>query len=151
VETRFFERQPHPKDVPDDTKHTCRHFNWICSIEFISIGLFDWCLTVEIKRRLPANAIRQPSGQGHSDYSPGVRSTKCQSGQSGPFQWRSPPPPDAVTRRISDSLLYYAIKKGKHIYFLFPLYICQCEHYLDQSLEDADEGEHDRMQFGRSW
>jgi hypothetical protein len=26
VETRFFERQPHPKDVPDDTKHTCRHF-----------------------------------------------------------------------------------------------------------------------------
>ena len=81
METRLLEREPHPENVPDHSEDA-----------------------VKVERRLPADSVRQPTGEWHADHGAGIRAAKGQSGQSGSLQRRCPPPPDAVAGRVRDSL-----------------------------------------------
>ena len=127
METRLLEREPHPENVPDHSEDA-----------------------VKVERRLPADSVRQPTGERHADHGAGIRAAKGQSGQSGSLQRRCPPPPDAVAGRVRDSLF----ELNFFFYYLDPClqigFLCLYEQYLDQSLDDADEGEDDRVDFGRA-
>lgn len=79
-------------------------------------------ITVKVERSLPADTIREPSGKGHTDDGSGVGSAESQGCQSGALEWRSPPSPDPVTCRISDP--------------------------FNESLQDSDHDDHNRMKFG---
>lgn len=113
MEAGLLEGEPTPEDVPDESESPCHPIQKDPlshpippphNYESLEADVIRPRLTVDVERGLPADAVREPSGEWHAHHGPSVGAAKGQGGQAGSFQRGRPPSPDPVTGRVGHPL-----------------------------------------------